>query len=77
MYSNAAKQIPDCPDILSELFIAHVRLDDFASQQLVAMKIYKLTSESRYYYFGVMSIVLKVLNFLLGSTLVTLMNCIH
>lgn len=60
LYSNAAKQSPGCEDILSHLFISYVRVNDFASQQLVAMQLYKLKPKNPYYFWAVMSVVLKV-----------------
>ncbi|KAJ6636490.1 Phagocyte signaling-impaired protein [Pseudolycoriella hygida] len=59
LYSNAAKQNPGCEDILSHLFISYVRVNDFSSQQLVAMQLYKLKPKNPYYFWAVMSVVLK------------------
>lgn len=59
MYSNASKQSPGCEDILSHLFISHVRVNDFAAQQLVAMQLYKLKPKNPYYFWAVMSVYLK------------------
>lgn len=67
LYSNAAKQSPGSEDILSHLFMSYVRVNDFGSQQLVAMQLYKLKPKKPYYFWAVMSIVLKVIVFLIIS----------
>lgn len=59
LYSNAAKQNPGCEDILSHLFMSYVRVNDFESQQRVANQLYKLKPKNPYYFWAVMSVVLK------------------
>lgn len=59
LYTNAAKRSPANEDILSHLFMAHVRVNDFAAQQSVALQLYKLKPKNPYYFWAVMSVVLK------------------
>lgn len=59
LYTHAAKQIPGNEEILSQLFMSHVRVNDFQSQQTVALQLYKLKPKNPYYFWAVMSVVLK------------------
>lgn len=59
LYTNAAKRSPANEDILSHLFMAHVRVNDFGAQQNVALQLYKLRAKNPYYFWAVMSVVLK------------------
>lgn len=52
---------PGNEEILSQLFMAYVRVKDFQSQQVVALQLYKLKPKNPYYFWAVMSIVLKVI----------------
>lgn len=61
LYSNAAEQDAGNEEILSQLFMAHVRVNDFQSQQKVALQLYKLKPKNPYYCWAVMSCVLKAL----------------
>lgn len=61
MYTAAAKKNPGNEDILSHLFMAHVRVADFQAQQTVAMQLYKLIPKNPYYFWATMSVVLKAL----------------
>lgn len=58
-YHNAAKKQPTNDEILSQLFMAHVRVNDYKSQQVVAFQLYKAKPKNPYYFWGVMSIVLQ------------------
>lgn len=60
-YHNAAKKQPGNDEILSQLFMAHVRVNDFKSQQIVALQLYKAKPKNPYYFWAVMSIVLQAL----------------
>lgn len=61
IYHNAAKKQPGNDEILSQLFMAHVRVNDFKSQQIVALQLYKAKPKNPYYFWAVMSIVLQAL----------------
>lgn len=61
VYHNAAKKQPGNDEILSQLFMAHVRVNDFKSQQNVALQLYKAKPKNPYYFWAVMSIVLQAL----------------
>lgn len=61
VYHNAAKKQPGNDEILSQLFMAHVRVNDFKSQQIVALQLYKAKQKNPYYFWAVMSIVLQAL----------------
>jgi N-terminal acetyltransferase B complex non-catalytic subunit len=61
VYHNAAKKQPGNDEILSQLFMAHVRVNDFKSQQTVALQLYKAKPKNPYYFWAVMSIVLQAL----------------
>lgn len=61
LYANAAEQDAGNEEILSQLFMAYVRVNDFQSQQKVAMQLYKLKPKNPYYCWAVMSCVLKAL----------------
>lgn len=60
MYAEAVKQIPGNEEILSHLFMSYVRINDFKSQQVVAMQLYRVKPKNPYYFWAVMSIVLQV-----------------
>lgn len=61
LYAKAAEQDAGNEDILSQLFMAYARVNDFQSQQKVAMQLYKLKPKNPYYCWAVMSCVLKAL----------------
>lgn len=62
LYANAARQQPTSEELLSHLFMAHVRCYNYAAQQLVALQLYKLNpTKNPYYFWAVMSCVLKAL----------------
>lgn len=61
LYTNAAEQDAGNEEILSQLFMSHVRVNDFQAQQKVALQLYKLKPKNPYYCWAVMSCVLKAL----------------
>ncbi|XP_059620887.1 phagocyte signaling-impaired protein isoform X2 [Phlebotomus argentipes] len=61
MYQKAVKLAPKNEEILSHLFMAFVRINDYKSQQTVALQLYKLRPKNPYYFWAVMSIVLQAL----------------
>ena len=63
LYENAHKARPDHEEILSCLFMAHVRLGDYKKQQQTAMLLHKLKPQKNpYYFWAIMSIVMQVFN---------------
>lgn len=63
IYSYAVKQSPNNEELLAHLFISHVRLEDFKSQQSVALQMYKAQPKNAYYFWAVMSVVLQVFTY--------------
>lgn len=61
IYSNAAKRQPGNEELLTQLFMAHVRVNDYKSQQTVALQLYKAKPKNPYYFWAVMSVVLQAL----------------
>ncbi|KAL9890093.1 phagocyte signaling impaired isoform 1-T3 [Glossina fuscipes fuscipes] len=59
LYNHAVKQQPANEELLAHLFISHVRLEDFKSQQSVALQLYKAHPKNAYYFWAVMSVVLQ------------------
>lgn len=59
LYNHAAKQSPGNEEILAHLFISYVRLDDYKSQQAVALQLYRVKLINAYYFWAVMSVVLQ------------------
>ncbi|ESO95376.1 hypothetical protein LOTGIDRAFT_215027 [Lottia gigantea] len=60
LYQNAYNEKPDNEDILSALFMAHVRLGNYQKQQQTAMLLHKLKpNKNPYYFWAVMSIVMQ------------------
>ena len=61
LYENAHKARPDNEEILSALFMAHVRLGSYKKQQQTAMGLHKLRPQKNpYYFWAVMSSVMQV-----------------
>ena len=61
LYENAHKARPDNEEILSALFMAHVRLGSYKKQQQTAMALHKLRPQKNpYYFWAVMSNVMQV-----------------
>lgn len=62
LYEAAAKHQPNSEDILSCLFMAHVRLGNYQQQQRTAMMLHKIRpNKNPYYFWAVMSIVMQVM----------------
>uniref|UniRef100_A0A182SRC5 Phagocyte signaling-impaired protein n=1 Tax=Anopheles maculatus TaxID=74869 RepID=A0A182SRC5_9DIPT len=61
LFSNAVRQVPGSEELLSQLFIAYMRIDDFKALQTVALQLYKLKQRNSYYFWAVMSVVLQAL----------------
>ncbi|XP_075146242.1 phagocyte signaling impaired [Haematobia irritans] len=59
IYNYAVKQSPNNEELLAHLFISHVRMEDFKSQQSVALQMYKVQPKNAYYFWAVMSVVLQ------------------
>jgi N-terminal acetyltransferase B complex non-catalytic subunit len=61
MYDRANTAKPNNEEILTALFMAHVRLGDYKKQQQVAMQLYRLRpNKNPYYFWAVMSIYMQV-----------------
>ncbi|KAH9503147.1 N-alpha-acetyltransferase 25, NatB auxiliary subunit [Bulinus truncatus] len=71
LYEAASKHQPNNEDILSCLFMAHVRLGNYQQQQRTAMLLHKLRPKKNpYYFWAVMSIVMQAYkNEQLGKTM--------
>ncbi|KAL7041448.1 hypothetical protein ACKWTF_000782 [Chironomus riparius] len=61
VYSDAAKKMPGNEELLTQLFMAHVRVNDYKSQQTVALQLFKAKPKNPYYFWAVMSVVLQAL----------------
>ncbi|PVD31460.1 hypothetical protein C0Q70_06872 [Pomacea canaliculata] len=60
MYENAYKARPDNEEVLSALFMAHVRLGNYKKQHQTAMALHKLRPQKNpYYFWAVMSNVMQ------------------
>ncbi|GIX89099.1 n-alpha-acetyltransferase 25, NatB auxiliary subunit [Caerostris extrusa] len=58
-YERATKKDPQNEELLSHLFMSHVRNGDYKKQQQTAMALYKLKPKNPYYFWAVMSIVMQ------------------
>lgn len=61
IYQNAAKHQPGNEELLTQLFMAYVRIGDYKSQQTVALNLFKTKPKNPYYFWAVMSVVLQAL----------------
>lgn len=61
IYQNAAKSQPGNEELLTQLFMAYVRISDYKSQQTTALQLYKAKPKNPYYFWAVMSVVLQAL----------------
>ncbi|KAG8201857.1 hypothetical protein JTE90_027337 [Oedothorax gibbosus] len=61
-YERATRKDPHNEELLSHLFMSHVRNGDYKKQQQVAMALYKLKPKNPYYFWAVMSIVMQATN---------------
>lgn len=62
LYSNAVSVCPGNEELMSHLFMAYVRVNDYKQQQAVALQLYKFRPKNPYYFWAVMSIVLQALH---------------
>eukprot|EP00124_Ichthyophonus_hoferi_P002973 Ihof_evm6s230 gene=Ihof_evmTU6s230 len=60
MYEKAFKAKPDDDEFGNHLFMALVRVKDFKKQQQVAFQLSKSFGDNKYYFWGVMALVLQV-----------------
>lgn len=60
IYEKAAKIDPNNEDIMSHLFMAHVRVGNYKKQQQTALQLYKIKPKNPYYFWAIMSIVMQV-----------------
>ncbi|XP_055933094.1 N-alpha-acetyltransferase 25, NatB auxiliary subunit-like [Argiope bruennichi] len=58
-YERATKKDPQNEELLSHLFMSHVRNGDYKKQQQTAMALYKLKPKNPYYFWAVMSLVMQ------------------
>ncbi|XP_047142157.1 N-alpha-acetyltransferase 25, NatB auxiliary subunit isoform X1 [Hydra vulgaris] len=59
IYEKAVEQSPNNEEFLSHLFMACVRIEDYAKQQKAAMSLYKAFPKNPYYFWAVMSYVMQ------------------
>ena len=59
LYENAVKLEPTSEELLSHLFMSHVRIGDYRKQQHAAMQLYKVKPKNPYYFWAIMSIVMQ------------------
>lgn len=52
----------DNEELLTQLFMSYARVNDFASQQRIAMQLFKLKQKNPYYCWAVMSCLLKAIH---------------
>ena len=60
MYEAAVKKKPKNDELLSHLFMAYVRTEDYKKQQQTALALYKVAPSNPYYSWAVMSIIMQV-----------------
>ena len=61
IYDAAVKKKPKNDELLSHLFMAYVRTEDYEKQQHTALALHKVVPSNPYYSWAVMSIVMQVL----------------
>ena len=59
VYENAVKMEPQNEELLTHLFMAHVRMGHYKRQKEVALDLYKSRPKTPYFFWAVMSIVLQ------------------
>ncbi|ELT91697.1 hypothetical protein CAPTEDRAFT_185899 [Capitella teleta] len=63
MYERANQAKPNSEEILTALFMSHVRLGDYKKQQQVAMQLHRLRpNKNPYYFWAIMSIYMQARN---------------
>lgn len=61
IYQNAVEKDGNSAELLTQLFMSYARVNEFASQQRVAMQLFKLKQNNPYYCWAVMSCLLKAI----------------
>lgn len=61
IYQNAVEKDGNSEELLTQLFMSYARVNEFASQQRVAMQLFKLKQKNPYYCWAVMSCLLKAI----------------
>lgn len=61
IYENAVEKDGTSEELLTQLFMSYTRVNEFASQQRVAMQLFKLKQKNPYYCWAVMSCLLKAI----------------
>jgi len=64
MYEAAVKKKPKNDELLSHLFMAYVRTEDYKKQQQTALALYKVAPSNPYYSWAVMSIIMQVSDYI-------------
>ncbi|QQP36621.1 Uncharacterized protein FKW44_021776, partial [Caligus rogercresseyi] len=59
MYEVATEKEPNNEDLLSHLFMSYVRIGDYKKQQSAAFALYKAAPKNPYYFWAIMSIILR------------------
>uniref|UniRef100_A0A6A7FX51 N-terminal acetyltransferase B complex subunit MDM20 homolog n=1 Tax=Hirondellea gigas TaxID=1518452 RepID=A0A6A7FX51_9CRUS len=59
IYEEATRKDSKSEELLSQLFMAYVRVANYKKQQLTAMALYKLKPKNPYYFWAVISIVMQ------------------
>ena len=59
MYEKACLLDPSNEELLSQLFMAYVRIGEYKKQQSTALALYKVKAKTPYYFWAVMSVVLQ------------------
>lgn len=61
IYQNAVEIDGSSEELLTQLFMSYARVNEFASQQRIAMQLFKLKQKNPYYCWAVMSCLLKAI----------------
>lgn len=61
IYQNAVEVDGGSEELLTQLFMSYARVNEFGSQQRVAMQLFKLKQKNPYYCWAVMSCLLKAI----------------
>lgn len=61
IYQNAVEKDGNSEELLTQLFMSYARVNEFGSQQRVAMQLFKLKQKNPYYCWAVMSCLLKAI----------------
>lgn len=61
IYQNAVESDGNSEELLTQLFMSYARVNEFPSQQRIAMQLFKLKQKNPYYCWAVMSCLLKAI----------------